>query len=265
MAISTDTELNAMPVVPRREDFDANSGNRLERIIFNNRLVLVIVCALVTAFLGYHASRLEVNASFEKMMPQSQPFIKNYFANATSLRGLGNSVRIIVENEKGDIYDPHYLEVLRDINDKVFLVPGVDRAYMKSLWMPVVRWTEITAEGYKGGPVMPDTYNGSPESIKELTFNVHRSGIIGSIVANDQRSSLLFVPLLDRDPITHKELNYRAFHDGVEQIRHEFEPKGVKIHIVGFAQLVGDLINGLIQVFTYFTYAALICAILIFV
>ena len=101
MAISTDTELNAMPVVPRREDFDALSGNRLERIIFNNRLVLVIICALLTAFLGYHASRLEVNASFEKMMPQSQPFIKNYFANATSLRGLGNSVRIIVENEKG--------------------------------------------------------------------------------------------------------------------------------------------------------------------
>ena len=264
MDIPSENQINSMPVVPRREDFDARSGNFLERLIFNNRLVLVIICALVTVLLGYQASKLEVNASFEKMMPQSQPFIKNYFANRTNLRGLGNSVRIAVESEKGDIYDAHYIEVLRDINDKVFLVPGVDRSYMKSLWMPVVRWTEITAEGYKGGPVMPDTYNGSPASIEALRNNIQRAGIIGSLVSNDQRSSTIVVPLLDRDPVTGKELNYRAFHDAVDVIREEYQAKGVRIHIVGFAQIVGDLIHGLIQVFTYFTYAALICAALIF-
>ena len=29
-----------------------------------------------------------------------------------SLRGLGNSVRVVVENTQGDIFDPEYLEVL---------------------------------------------------------------------------------------------------------------------------------------------------------
>ena len=263
MALSSDTLLDAMPVVPRRENFDIRSGNVLERIIFNNRLLLVVACALLTVLLGYQASRLDINASFDKMMPQSHPFIQNYRANASNLKGLGNSVRIVVENTQGDIYDPKYLEVLRDINDKVFLVPGVDRSFMKSLWMPVVRWTEITAEGYKGGPVMPDTYNGSPESIEALRNNVHRSGIIGSLVANDQHSSMLFVPLLDTDAVSGKPLDYRAFRDAVDAIRIDYEQKGVKIHVIGFAQLVGDLIHGLIEVFTYFFFAALICAILI--
>ena len=263
MAISTDNQLDAMPVVSRREDFDPRSGNILERIIFNNRLILVVICALLTAVLGTLASRLDINASFDKMMPQSHPFIQNYRANADSLRGLGNSVRIVVENGQGDIYDPKYLAVLRDINDKVFLIPGVDRSFMKSLCMPVVRWTEITAEGYKGGPVMPDTYNGSPESIEALRNNVHRSGIIGSLVANDQHSSMLFVPLLDRDAVSGKELDYRAFRDAVDAIRVEYQQQGVNIHVIGFAQLVGDLIHGLIEVFTYFFYAALICTILI--
>ncbi|MCK9284657.1 MAG: MMPL family transporter [Rhodocyclaceae bacterium] len=252
-----------MPVVPRREDFDARSGNILERIIFNNRLALMLVCVVLTAFLGYQASRLDINASFDKMMPQSHPFIQNYRASADALRGLGNSVRIVVENTQGDIYDRHYLEVLRDINDKVFLVPGVDRAFMKSLWMPVVRWTEITDEGYKGGAVMPDDYNGSAESIEALRNNVHRSGITGSLVANDLHSSMIFVPLLERDAQTGKTLNYREFRDAVDAIRVEFEQKGVKIHVIGFAQLVGDLIHGLIEVFTYFLYAALICTVLI--
>lgn len=261
--MATTTDVKEMPVVPRRDAFDAGSGNLFERMIFNHRLLLVIACALVTAVLGFHASRLEINASFEKMMPVSHPFIQNYRAHANQLRGLGNSVRIVVENPQGDIYDAKYLELLRDINDKVFLVPGVDRSFMKSLWLPVVRWTEITAEGYKGGAVMPDTYDGSRESIETLRNNILRSGIVGSLVANDQRSSMLFVPLLNQDVATGEPLDYRAFRDALDEIRNEYEQKGVRIHIIGFAQLVGDLIHGLIEVFTYFLYAALICTALI--
>ena len=66
------------------------------------------------------------------------------------------------EHAKGDIYDPQYLDALKKINDELFLTPGVDRAWMKSLWTPAVRWTEVTEEGFRGGPVMPDNYDGSP-------------------------------------------------------------------------------------------------------
>jgi predicted RND superfamily exporter protein len=254
---ATTNELDAMPVVASREDFDKSSGSVLERLIFNRRLLVVSGCLLLTVVLGLAATRLEINASFEKMMPQSHPFIQNYRNNAGSLRGLGDSVRIVVENTTGDIYDPNYLEVLRKINDQVFLIPGVDRSLMKSLWMPIVRWTEITEEGYKGGAVMPDTYDGSPDSIKTLRFNIQRSGIVGSLVANDQASSLIFVPLLPIDAATGKELDYRAFRDELHKIR-DFEQGGVRIHIIGFAQLVGDLIHGMLGVLTYFLYAALI-------
>jgi predicted RND superfamily exporter protein len=251
-----------MPIVSSRDLFDYKSGNLLERLIFNNRILLLTICLLTTVFLGFKGFGLEINASFEKMMPISHPFVQNYRANATSLGGLGNSVRIVVENPSGNIYDPAYLEKLRKINDQVFLIPGVDRSFMKSLWMPVVRWTEITEEGYKGGSVMPDTYNGSEESIKALRFNVIRSGIIGSLVANDQKSSTIFVPLVELDATTGKALDYRAFRDQLNRIR-EFEKDGVRIHIIGFAQLVGDLINGMLEVFTYFGFAALIATAII--
>jgi predicted RND superfamily exporter protein len=261
---ATTHQLDAMPVVASRENFDKASGTLPERLIFNNRFLIVAACLLVTVVLGFLASRLEINASFENMMPLSHPFVKNYRNNASSLRGLGNSVRIVVENTKGDIYDPAYLEVLRKINDRVFLIPGVDRSFMKSLWMPVVRWTEITEEGFKGGSVMPDTYNGSEESIKTLRFNVNRSGIVGSLVGNDQKSSTLFVPLVETDAATGKPLDYRAFRDQLSRIRAEYEKDGIRIHVIGFAQLVGDLIHGLIEVFTYFGYAALIATAIIF-
>ena len=151
-------DLDQMPVVRELSEFDRNSGNLLERLVFNNRLVMLTVCAVITVVLGYFgATRLVLNASFEKMIPQSQPYIKNYLTYQNDLRGLGNALRVVVENTNGDIFDPAYLETLKQINDELVVTPGVDRAWVKSLWMPAVRWTEVTEEGFRGGPVMPPT------------------------------------------------------------------------------------------------------------
>ena len=69
---------------------------------------------------------------------------------------------------------------MKKISDELFLYPGVDRPYMKSLWTPSVRWTGVTEEGLDGGPVVPDDYDGSPESLAQVRLNstlaVFRSG-----------------------------------------------------------------------------------------
>ncbi|MWV14071.1 MMPL family transporter [Pseudomonas sp. R-28-1W-6] len=259
------------PVIRDLRDFDPRSGNRLERLVFNHRGLFVLLMALVTLVLGYMAlSRLELRPSFEKMIPQSQPYIRNFLDNRASLRGLGNSVRVVVENTQGDIFDPEYLETLKQVNDKLFLAPGVDRAWMKSLWTPSVRWTEVTEEGFQGGPVMPDTYSGAPADIEQLRQNITRAGIVGSLVASDFKSTMLIVPLLDRDTATGKGIDYHQFSRMLEeQLRDQVEFAGdsaarasgeegsgkYKIRVIGFAKLVGDLIDGLIQVMLFFALA----------
>ena len=271
MAVSTDL-MDRMPIMRTLADFDPKSGTALERLIFNNRLAVVIVCALVTLVLLFGAAtRLTLNASFEKMIPQGQPYIKNYLDNRAELRGLGNVLRIVVENTDGDIFDPKYQETLRKINDELFLTPGVDRAWLKSLWTPSVRWTEITEEGFQGGPVMPDSYDGSPKATEQLRLNIARSGIVGRFVGNDFKSSMIVVPLLDKDPTTGQAIDYRALSAALEQnIRDRFEAAGkdgapgVRIHMIGFAKLVGDLIDGLTKVMAFFAIAAAIAIAIIF-
>jgi hypothetical protein len=84
--LSLDTD--QMPVVRSVAEFDRSSGNLLERLVFNNRLAIVAVCALLTVALGYFAAtRLVLNASFEKMIPQSQSYIQNYLTYQKDLRG----------------------------------------------------------------------------------------------------------------------------------------------------------------------------------
>src|SRR6187200_2269220 len=161
MAAHSD-DLEQMPVVRSLAEFDSNSGSVIERLVFNHRKAMLVLCAIVTVELGFsEATRLTLNASFEKMIPQSQEYIRNYLTYQKDLRGLGNSLRIVVENTDGDIFDPAYLETLKQINDEIVVTSGVDRAWVKSLWMPAVRWTEVTEEGFRGGPVMPPSFDGS--------------------------------------------------------------------------------------------------------
>jgi len=267
MNVSSES-IDRMPVVRSVEAFDKRSGNLLERLVFNHRLIMVMACVVATVILGWLAvTRLSFNASFEKMIPSHHPYIRNYLDNAGELRGLGNSLRVVVENEGGSIFDPKYQEVLKKINDDLFLTPGVDRAWVKSLWTPSVRWTEVTEEGFRGGPVMPDGYDGSPQSTAQLKLNIARSGIVGRFVGNDFKSSMIFVPLLDRNPETGKPIDYRALSHSLDEIRARYEATpGVKVrlHVIGFAKLVGDLIEGLVKVMGFFGIAALIAILVIF-
>jgi predicted RND superfamily exporter protein len=264
MAIGADI-IYQMPVVKDIKDFDSGSGNRLERAVFNYRKVMVLFCALVTLVLAWQMTHIGFNASFEKMIPHGHPYIKNYLANKYELPGLGNSIRVAVENTEGDIFNPGYLETLRQINDELFLTPGVNRAWVKSLWTPSVRWTEVTEVGFEGGPVMPPTYDGSQLGIEQLKQNIIRAGIVGSFVATDLKSSMIMVPLMDVDSATGKKLDYNTFSKTLEQNIRSKENATTKIHIIGFAKLVGDLIDALMLVISYFAAAAVIAAIIIYI
>ncbi|RJF91837.1 efflux RND transporter permease subunit [Noviherbaspirillum saxi] len=259
--------IDDMPPIRELKDFDRNSGSRFERLIFNNRLLVILACVLTTVVLGFQATKLTLNAAFEKTIPHNQPYIKNFLENRNELKGLGNALRIVVENKNGDIFDPAYLQALKQINDELFLTPGVDRANVKSLWMPVVRWNEVTEEGFSGGPVMPDNYDGSPKHTEQLRQNIARAQIYGSLVGTDYKSSMIFVPLMDKDVRTGAALDYQELSKRLEDIRAKYaqaEGAEIEIRIVGFAKVVGDLLAGLQQMMIYFGVAAVIAAAIIF-
>jgi predicted RND superfamily exporter protein len=255
--------LDALP--DTLEGFDANSGSLLERMVFNHRRAVMLACALVTVLLAALAvAKLSLSASFEKMIPHSHPYIQNYLDNRAELRGLGNALRIVVESPNGDIFDAAYQNQLKQIHDEIFLTPGVDRAWVKSLWAPGVRWTEVTEEGFRGGPVMPDNFDGSKASTEQLRSNIARAGIVGSLVGNDFKSTMLVVPLLDTDPTTGERIDYRKMSHALETLRTRVEADGkARMHVIGFAKLVGDLIDGLMKVALYFGLAAAIAAAII--
>lgn len=239
-------------------------GGLLERLVFRNRLLIVVACAIFSLVMGYQTTELKLNASFEKMIPTDHPYIRNYLETKDDVYGLGNAIRITVANTEGTIFDKGYLDTLKDISDEVFLLPGADRTGVKSLWTPNTRWTGVTEVGLEGGPVIPNDYDGSEQSIQELRKNIERSSLIGQLVGFDRRSSVVFVPLSDTDPKTGEPLDYAEFAELLEEIRSKYDSDAVDIHITGFAKIVGDLMDGLRSILLFFLASVVIAGIFLF-
>jgi predicted RND superfamily exporter protein len=232
--------------VPKQADAgDGRLRPAIANVMFNNRGVLLLLFLGLSVFFGFQVVKLRPDASFEKMIPVSHPYIANFLANRDDLSGLGNSVRIIVETSEGDIFSAEFQDLLRQVTDEVFYVRGVDRAGLQSLWTPNVRWQEVTEEGFVGGSVIPDDYDGSERSLDKLRDNTLKSGQIGRLVANNFKSTIVLAPLVEIDPETGEKLDYTQFSADLErQIRDKYQSETISIHITGFAKLVGDLIEG---------------------
>ena len=236
----------------------------VERLLFRSRIALLVVFALISVVLGYYATQLRPHASFEKMIPTTHPYIENYLEYENDLRASSNAIRIIVANKQGEIFDAEYLETLRQITDEAFYLPGTDRGNMSSLWTPNVTWRETTETGWASGQMIPQTYDGSPEEVSTVHTNVLRSGLIGSLVSNDFRSSIVLVPLLEYDPRTGEKLNYGDFSRQLEtKIRQKYANENIDIHIVGFAKVIGDLIEGASAVAIFFALAWVLTCLLL--
>ena len=227
------------------------AGSIAERLIFSNRAVILALFALITAFLGFNASHIKPDASFERLIPLEHPFIVNMLDNRNDLENLGNAIRVAVAVKEGDVFNKSYMETLSKITDELFYLPGVDRSGMKSLWTPNVRWVEVTEDGFQGGPVIPDGYDGSEASLNELRQNILKSGQVGSLVADDFKSTIVYIPLFETNPETNEPLDYKDFSLQLEEkVRNEYQSQNpnINIHIIGFAKKIGDLIEGIASI-----------------
>lgn len=241
----------------------------IENFVFNHRAMMMTIIVTCIALLTLQAVKVKPEASFTKMIPGSHTYVTNFLTYKKELADLGNVIRIVVENtnadnKNSDIFNADFQQTLKQVTDEVFFIPGISRDGLKSLWTPNVRWQEVTEEGFVGGAVIPDGYDGSAEMIERVKANVFKSGQIGVLVANNFQSAIIIAPLQDINPETGLPLDYRELSSVLEEkIRDKYSSEKVTIRIVGFAKVVGDLIDGALQVVAFFGLAVVITFVLL--
>ncbi len=235
----------------------------IEKKVFLNRRLLIILFALITILMLYLVSHLRVDAGFNKLLPLEHEYMQTFLQYQAEFGG-ANRILIAIMSKQGDIFTPAFFDVLKQKTDEVFFINGVDRTKVKSLFTPNVRYTEVVEDGIAGGNVIPDDFQNTPVGLALVKQNIIKAGIVGKLVANDFSGALISAQLLEIDPDTGKKLDYFQVAKQLEKtIRQNNQNADISIHIIGFAKVIGDVTAGTKYVLVFFFIAFVITAILV--
>ncbi len=237
----------------------------IERALFGNRRKVLALFALITLGLGFFAVRVHPDAAFDKLLPSHNAYIDTYKRVETQFGG-GNVLLISLEAKDGDIFSEKYFDALRRLTDDVFFLPGVDRTHVSSLYTPDTRFAEVVEGGFNGGPVIPATFKPDAKGFETVRANIYKSGILGRLVANNFRSAVVSAKLNDVDPQTGAHLDYGKFADELDHvIRAKYDTPTTQVHILGFAQAIGDIERGAQVIVLFFAISLAVAAVLLYI
>ncbi|MBR9727859.1 RND family transporter [Shewanella intestini] len=238
--------------------------NGFETHLFRNRIWVILSFILMTVFLGYQASQLKMDAAFSKNIPLNHQYMQTYTKHQKNFGG-ANSIIVVVEDTSGNIFNANFFDVLKNVHDQLFFIPGVERSQVKSLFSPSTRFTEVVEDGFAGGPVIPADFTTDDYGLGVVRDNIEKAGIVGRLIATNYSSAMVSAQLMEFDPQTGEPLDTIAFADQLEeQIRGQFENGNIKIHIIGFAKMAGDVAEGAKGVVFFFLIAIAITAVMVY-
>ena len=236
----------------------------IERALFSRRKWVLAAFILITLAMAWLATGLRVDAGFTKLVPLEHPYMRTYLKHRAAFGG-ADRVAVALVAREGDIFTPEFFALLQKVNDAVFFVPGVDRTQVYSVVTPNVRFNEVVEDGIVAGNVLPADFKPTRAGFARVRENIIKAGIVGRLVANDFSGALVSARLQEFHPNTGERLDYLEVARALEVIRREAEAGGVaKVHIIGFAKVVGEIAEGAAQVLFFFGLAVVITALFVY-
>ncbi len=234
--------------------------SRLEALVFRHRIVVTVFFVLLTVFFGWFAAHTRVDASFLKQLPRDHEYIENFKKYQAEFGG-ANRVVIALVAKHGDIFTPGFFKTLKAVTDETYYIPGVDRAQVTSIFTPNVRYIEVVEDGLQGGNVIPADFQPTPAGFERVRENVMKSGRVGMLVSRDFTGAAVIASLLEIDPATGRRLDYAQVAAALEKsIRAKYQSPDIRIHLIGFAKVIGDITEGAQGVLLFFAVAIVISA-----
>ncbi|MEH6393765.1 efflux RND transporter permease subunit [Pseudoalteromonas sp.] len=227
----------------------------LEKAVFRHRLLMVMSFIVITCFLGFKATQIQLDASFNKNIPLNHDYMKVYLKHEKQFGG-ANSILISVCDDSGDIFNPEFFTQLKAVHDQLYFIPGVNRPLVNSIFAPSARFVEVVEDGFAGGPIIPANFTADKRGLAVVKENIEKAKVVGRMIASDYSCAMVTAQLMETDPQTQEKLDTLAFAEKLEsEIREPLSTDKVSIHIIGFAKMAGDIAEGAKGVVLFFAIA----------
>ena len=199
---------------------------RFAEFCIKRRNFVLSIILLITLVFGYFLTKLKVATVFDDLLPQGHEYIKvhNKFRR---LFGGANSITIIVQVKKGDIFNKTTLEKIRYISEELYKIPAVDRFKILSIAVKRMKKIVMDAQGSRVQPVMKDIPQ-TEEEMKALRLSVYGNEMCyGSFVSFDSKKAMITADFFD------EEIDYQVVFKELQRIRTQAEDKNNIVAIAG--------------------------------
>lgn len=140
------------------------------RFILSNRVLLLILLGIGTAFMGWHASKVELSYEFSRAIPLDNPKYIEYQSFKKQFGEDGNLM--VIGFQTPDLFTLDFFRDFKKFNDDLKKVPGVEDVLNVTSAVNLVK--DSSTQSLRPVIVFPDTIRSQSEldSLKSLFFKL---------------------------------------------------------------------------------------------
>ena len=209
---------------------------RVIDVLLRHRVLVVAAIAAATCVMGYLAAHIEIKTVFSDLLPKNHPYVEvnNRFKQTF---GGSNMVSIMLEVERGDVFDLKLLGKVQKITQELQKVEGVDTYQIASLASKKMKEVRASTEGIESRPLMWPNLPRDQGEIAVLREAVLNNPLVyGPYVSIDLKATLITADFTDGT------VDYLKAYQQIEAIAERAKGDGVLVRVVGEPILYG-LVN----------------------
>ena len=115
--------------------------HNLATFLINYRYAMVGLFLVITVGMLFATSELKIETGFKKQLPLKHEYMQTFLQYEKEFGG-ANRILVALVARDGNMFTPEYFEKFESITNQVFFIPGVDRASVRSIFTPNVRFVK---------------------------------------------------------------------------------------------------------------------------
>ena len=186
-----------------------------------HRIAVTGLLVLITAALGISAFNIQIRTVFSDLMPQDHAYIKTHEQFKTTFGG-SNMVSIMLEVDDKDetIFQIPVLTRIKEIQDSLQFVSGVNQFQIISLAASKLREVRASSQGIETRPLMWPDLPETQDEINNLRDAVLENTLVyGRYVSRDLNAALITVDFIDR--LVDYDTNFAQIRAIIDDARYE--------------------------------------------
>lgn len=193
----------------------------LANFILKNRIVLLVMLALLTGFMGYKASQVEMSYDFTNAIPTDNPKFQDFQYLHQTFGEDGTTVMIGIQTSEA--FDPNFFNDYRVLSDKMATIPGVEAVLDISKAVKIVQDNE---HGLNFNPIF------TLENLEEEALFFKEQEFYKGLLYNPNTDAYLMAITINKDIMESK--NRTELIDAIQSAGDEFGiAHGVEMHYSG--------------------------------